>query len=101
MSMAVIHDFPPWAMALSAGAHLAAGLLLGAVYFTILSWQADRFAAGGRFGTTIAMMVLRFLLLAGLLTLASFEGALPLLTMALGVLIARFIVMRRLLEPAS
>ena len=101
MSLAAFHDLPPWAIVLSAGAHLAAGLLLGAGYFTTLSWQADRLAAGGHAGKTIAMMALRFLVLGGLLTLASFEGALPLLTMALGLLIARFIIMRRLREPVS
>ena len=36
----------------------------------------------------------------GLLTLASLEGALPLLVMALGVLIARSVVMRRVREAA-
>ncbi len=101
MSLAGFHDLAPWAMTLSAGAHLAGGLLLGAGYFTSLSWQADRLAAGGRARTTIAMMVLRFLVLGGLLTLVSFEGALPLLAMALGLLIARIIIMRRLREPVS
>ena len=101
MSFTALHHLAPWALSLSAGAHLVAGLLLGSFYFTSLSWQADRLASGGVSTTTIAMIVLRFLLLAGLLTLASLEGALPLLTLALGVLIARFIVMRRLREPAA
>ena len=45
--------------------------------------------------TTIALMIGRFVLLGGLLTLASLEGALPLLMMALGMFIARFAVMTR------
>ena len=45
-------------------------------------------------------MIGRFALLGGLLTLASLEGALPLLAMALGVFIARFAVMRRIREAA-
>jgi hypothetical protein len=49
--------------------------------------------------TTIALMVGRFALLGGLLTMASLEGALPLLAMALGVLVARFVVMRRVAVP--
>jgi hypothetical protein len=40
-------------------------------------------------------MVGRFALLGGLLTVASLQGAMPLLTMALGVFIARFAVTRR------
>ena len=45
-------------------------------------------------------MIGRFALLAGLLTLASLEGALPLLVMTLGVLVARSAVMRRVREVA-
>ena len=56
--------------------------------------------AAGALATTIALMIGRFALLGGLLTLASLEGALPLLAMALGVLIARFAVMRRVREAA-
>ena len=48
--------------------------------------------------TTIALMVGRFALLGGLLTLASLEGALPLLMTALGLLIARPVVMREVRE---
>ena len=46
-------------------------------------------------------MISRFALLGGLLTLASLEGASPLLVMTLGVLIARFMVMRRVREVAT
>ena len=45
-------------------------------------------------------MIGRFVLLGGLLALASLEGALPLLMMALGVLIGRAIVMRNTREAA-
>ena len=44
-------------------------------------------------------MIGRFALLGGLLTLASLEGAPPLLAMALGVLVARVVVMRRVAAP--
>ena len=74
--------------------------MLGVLYFRGLWWNARRFAAGGRATTTIALMIGRFVLLGGLLTLASLEGALPLLVMALGVLIARSVVMRRVREAA-
>ena len=81
-------------------AHLAAGIVLGVLYFRSLWWNARRFTGGGRATTTIALMIGRFALLGGLLTLASLEGALPLLVMALGVLIARSVVMRRVREAA-
>ena len=45
-------------------------------------------------------MIGRFILLGGLLMLASLEGALPLLVMALGVLIARSAVMRTIRQAA-
>ena len=48
--------------------------------------------------TAIAVMIGRFVLLGVLLTLASLEGALPLLVMALGVLIARSVVVRKIRE---
>jgi F1F0 ATPase subunit 2 len=75
--------------------HLAAGIGLGLVYFQAIWWNARQFAEGGRLTTTIGLMVGRFILLGGILFLVSLEGALPLLMTALGVLIARFSVMRR------
>ena len=95
------HSFdilPPWALYLSLAAHLAAGIALGVFYFRSLWWNARRFAAGGRAITAAALMIVRFALLGGLLTLASLEGAPPLLMMALGVLTARPVVIRRVRE---
>lgn len=86
---------PGWAVALGLAAHLAAGLGLGAVYFGGLWWNACLFASGTRLVAAISLMIGRVALLAGFLTLASLEGALPLLLMALGVVAARPLVMRR------
>jgi F1F0 ATPase subunit 2 len=94
MSLLLLDRLPSWAMTLSIGGHLAAGILLGLLYFRAVWWDARRFALGGRATTTIALMIGRFTALGGLLILASLEGALPLLVMALGVLIARSVVMR-------
>ena len=80
---------------------LVAGLGAGAAYFSSIWWSARRFADGGRVTTTIAISLLRLAALGGLLALASFRGAGPLLAMALGVVLARFGVMRRLREVAS
>jgi F1F0 ATPase subunit 2 len=98
--MIYFNALPTWAITLSLAAHLAAGIMLGVVYFRSLWWNARRIAAGGRVATTIVVMIGRFVLLGFLLTLASLEGALPLLVMALGILIARSVVMRSIREIA-
>jgi len=100
MSFLSFDSLPAWAMLLSLVAYLAAGIVLGVLYFRSLWWNACRFTGGGRAATTVAQMIGRFALLGGLLTLASLEGALPLLVMALGVLIARSAVMRRVRKAA-
>jgi F1F0 ATPase subunit 2 len=94
MSFISFDVLPPWAGHLSLAAHLAAGVALGFIYFKSLWWNACRFTGGGRATTAIAFTVGRLALLGGLLTLASLEGALPLLMVALGVFIARPVVMR-------
>ena len=95
MSLFPFHALPAWAMALSLGAHLALGLGLGLFHFRTLLWGTSRFAAGGSTLATVALIIGRFVLLSGVLTLASLEGAAPLLVTALGVLAARRAVMRR------
>jgi F1F0 ATPase subunit 2 len=91
---------PHAAAVLGAGAHLALGLGLGLVYFRGLWWNARLFASKGRAAMAVGLVLGRFVLLGGLLTLASLEGALPLLATALGVLIGRSVVMRRVMETA-
>lgn len=86
------------AMALGLILHLAAGFGVGLLYFHSLWWNAQLLAAGGRLITAITLGLGRFILLGGLLVLASLEGALPLLAMALGILVARPAVMRRVRE---
>jgi F1F0 ATPase subunit 2 len=93
-----LNNLPSWTTFLSLAAHLAAGVIVGVLYFRSLWWNARRFTAGDRTATTIAVMIGRFVVLGIVLTLASLEGALPLLLMALGVFIARSIVMRQILE---
>ncbi len=100
MSWLAFAHLSAWAMALSLVLHLAAGLGLGLLYFRGVWWNARLFASGGRVTTAIALGLGRFILLGGLLALAALEGALPLLAMALGVLIARPMVMRRVREAA-
>lgn len=90
-----------WAIGLLLAAYLAGGIALGALYFRSLWWTARRFGDGSRAIATIALMVGRFALLAGVLVAVSLEGAMPLLTTALGIFIARFLVVRRVRLAAS
>jgi F1F0 ATPase subunit 2 len=100
MSFLSFDNLPSWTMSFSFAAHFATGIVLGVLYFRSLWWNTRRFTEGGSVVAAIALMIGRFALLAGLLTLASLEGALPLLVMTLGVLIARSVVMRRVREAA-
>jgi F1-F0 ATPase (N-ATPase) AtpR subunit len=100
MNFAPLDTLPAWAVLLRLAAHLGLGFALGILYFRSLWWAARRFTGRGRLVTTIALTIGRFALVGGVLTLASLEGALPLLIMALGMLVARFAVMNRLQEVA-
>jgi F1F0 ATPase subunit 2 len=77
------------ALALHLGAYFGAGIVLGLLYFRGLWWNVRFFTEGGGAGRAALMMAGRFLLLGSALTLASLEGALPLLSVAAGVLLAR------------
>ncbi len=81
-------------------AHLAGGLALGALYFRALWWNAQRFGDGAGMALPIALTVGRFVLLAAVLVGVSLEGAMPLLATALGLFIARFLVVRRFRHAA-
>jgi F1F0 ATPase subunit 2 len=101
MSLLAFNTLAGWAALLGLATHLAAGTALGILYFCGLWWNVRELTGDGRLMTTIVLMIGRFILLGGLLVLASLEGALPLLAMALGVLMGRFIVMRRTAETAA
>jgi F1F0 ATPase subunit 2 len=82
-------------IAISLALHLAGGAAIGALHFGSLWWNARLFERAGRVRTLLAAMVVRFTLLGGVLTAVSFEGAMPLLATALGVLLARSVALRR------
>ena len=96
-----MHGLPDWTTALGLLAHLAVGVALGTAYFHGLWWNARLFAAGASLPVSIGLVIGRFALLGGVLMLASLEGALPLLAMALGVLVARWAVVHGVGRPAS
>jgi F1F0 ATPase subunit 2 len=75
---------------------LALGLVAGTLHFSLLRWNTIFYARPGRIGMGAALQLARLAVLAALLTMVARQGALPLLLTALGVLIARPIVVRRL-----
>ncbi|MEI9924300.1 MAG: ATP synthase subunit I [Bradyrhizobium sp.] len=70
MTSLALNNLPNWATLLSLVAHLAAGIVVGVLYFRSLWWNARRFTTGGRVSTTIAVMIGRFVILGMILTLA-------------------------------
>ncbi|MDB5998659.1 MAG: hypothetical protein JWP52_358 [Rhizobacter sp.] len=82
-------------LALLLAAHFAAGSCIGLVYFNGLWWTTRRLFDETSIVAVALLLVGRFAVLAALLTLASFEGAMPLLALATGVCVARVIVVRR------
>lgn len=95
VSIAFAPNLPSLAMVSGLLAYFAGGVGLGLVYFNAIWWNARLFARSGLGVAAIALVIGRFALLGGALTLASLQGAAPLLVMALGVLAVRPIVMRR------
>ena len=95
MSLAFHHAPPDWAVLPILAAFLVAGIALGALHFRTLWWITRRFGAEGRVTTAVALTVGRFVVLGAALFLASLAGAAPLLTTALGIVLARFAVVHR------
>ncbi len=93
--------YPAWALVPVLGLHLVLGFALGLVYFILVWGSARRFAAGGRAGVSILLVFGRLAVLASVLIVTSLEGAGPLLATALGLLVARPMVMRRHREATA
>ncbi|WP_131119536.1 ATP synthase subunit I [Lichenihabitans psoromatis] len=87
---------PSWALALCLAVHAVVGVILGGLHFGGLWWNTRLFAIGGRAWSAIVVLLARISLLGGVLTVISFEGAAPLLATALGVVLARSLVTRRI-----
>jgi hypothetical protein len=70
------------------------GLIAGLLYFALLRWNTALYIGGGGIATAAALQIARLAGVAALLALAVQWGALALLLTALGLLLARPIVMR-------
>ncbi len=86
-------------LALIAVLALAVGTGLGFVHYRALHAVTRQFI-DGRTGAAIGWQLARLALLAGVLVLASWLGALPLLACFGGILIGRWLVLRRVREDA-
>ncbi|WP_321501946.1 ATP synthase subunit I [Breoghania sp.] len=79
---------------------LLMGLAAGVLHFASLKRVAELYTGGGPIGRTLALHIARFALIVAVLVLLALIGALPLLSGALGILIARALVLRFTKEPA-
>jgi len=70
---------------------------LGLIYFRLVRHSADLMLSGRRGGALLglSLVLLRLAGLGGVLIVAAMQGAGPLLAAALGLVIGRFVVMRR------
>ncbi len=79
----------------SVGASLAAGALIGMFHFLTLRWNVGMLATGQSLPLALAVQLVRFAVIAGVLAvIASQFGAVPLLVAAAGVLATRTAVVR-------
>jgi hypothetical protein len=93
--------FYVWPALAGLAAYLGCGLLLGGAFFLGLWRDAQLLAVGGSPMKASALMIGRYVMLAGVLAVVSLQGAGALLATAGGVMIARSLVLRRLLVAAS
>ncbi len=91
MTLSALLDTPLLAAALA----LVLGFGVGVVHFASLRRVTALYLEGGPLARTIALQLGRLVLLGGLLVGLAMAGALPLLAGALGVLLARQAVLRR------
>ncbi|WP_044562181.1 ATP synthase subunit I [Azospirillum sp. B4] len=98
--MPTFDTLPPTLAGLGLALHLALGLGLGLAYFRSLRWSLERLLPQGRAAAALLAGVLRFALLGAALTVISQEGALPLLSTALGLMAARSLATRRMRRAA-
>lgn len=85
---------------ISAALYLALGALAGAVHLSLLRRNAALYARPGRIGHAVGLQILRFAAMAGVLTAVALQGALPLMMAALGVIVARPVLLGAMAGPA-
>jgi N-ATPase, AtpR subunit len=82
-------------LVVDASTWLAAGSVAGAFFYLTLRRSAQMLASRSSVGMVLALHLLRFTLIAGLLgSIARYYGAVPLLVATFGILAARTAVLR-------
>lgn len=76
---------------------LVAGLVAGTVHFGLLWWNTAIYTQDRQVWIGAVLQVTRLGVLAGVLAIAALHGTLPLLLTALGLVIARPLVMRQVM----
>jgi F1F0 ATPase subunit 2 len=74
--------------------YLALGFAAGTLFFALLHWNTRLYMRGGSVAFAVALQGVRVVSVGGVLVLIALLGALPLLLTALGLLIARAVVLR-------
>ena len=77
-------------------AFAAFGIATGGLHFALLRRNIVIYLRGNGIWRAVAMQAARFSAVAGLFALAAMHGAMPLLSAAIGVLIARHFVVYRM-----
>jgi len=101
MNLFAVDGDPAWLSLIPVFVHAIGGIVLGVIYFGAGWRSAVELAKGASAAKIAALTVFRFAALAGVLFLVSLEGAVPLLVTAFGVLVARFLIVRRVKRSAS
>ncbi|HTW69686.1 MAG TPA: ATP synthase subunit I [Acetobacteraceae bacterium] len=78
---------------------LVSGLAAGAGHFALLRWNAGLYLSGSGVVRALAVQALRMAATGALLAFAAWHGALALLTAAIGVLLARMLLLRTAATP--
>ena len=73
---------------------LAAGIAGGSVHFALLRWNTRLYLAGANVARALGVQAARLAAVAALLVVAALHGAMPLLAAAIGVVLARLLVLR-------
>lgn len=81
---------------MSAALWLFAGLAGGSAHFALLRWNTSLYIRAGGVPLALGVQVLRLATVSLLLAFAAWHGALPLLLAALGIMIARPLLLRRM-----
>jgi len=84
------------ASALTMGLWLLFGLAAGTGHFLLLRWNAALYVTGTSVFRALAVQSLRMTATTAMLAFAAWHGALALLAAAIGVLLARVLVLRSL-----